>query len=356
MEYVKLGTTDTEVSRICLGTMTWGCQNSQDEAFAQMDCALEQGVNFWDTAEMYAVPPSPDTYGTTETIIGNWFAARGRRGEVVLATKLSPVPWARGEAEAGPCPGSVRKAVTESLRRLRTDCIDLYQLHWPTNRPNLAFTNRWSYAPDPAGSAPGRIRESIAAVLEALDGEVKAGRIRHYGLSNDSAWGLMTHQHIARTLGVAPVVSLQNEYSLLDRALVEYNIAETLAYEKISFMAWSPIAMGILSGKYLNRVMPAGARFSPEVLGDQGNRFLQRLTPAVDLATARYVELARRHGLDPVQMAIKFTIRHPHLSTTIIGATSLEQLNSNIAAVDVTLSDELLAEISAIYQQYPMPF
>ena len=308
MEYTNLGTTDIQISRICLGTMTWGVQNTQAEAFAQMEYALERGVQFWDTAEMYAVPPTPETYGTTETIIGNWFAETGRRDEVVLATKFSPMPWARGEALTEASRDSITLAVEESLARLQTDYIDLYQLHWPTTRPGMWGASWWDYRP------PQQDRQKIVAniheVLETLDELVKVGKIRSIGLSNDTAWGISQHIHQSEIHDLLRIASLQNEYSLL-RRYIEHNIAETCALENVSILAWSPLAMGILSGKYLRGACPTGARFSAEVMQDQRVRFETRFTPQVDMSVMRLLDITRRHGLDLCQVAIKFTIREP---------------------------------------------
>lgn len=355
MEYQTLGCTDIAISRICLGTMTWGVQNTQQEAFEQMNYALSQGVNFWDTAEMYAIPPTPETYGSTEEIIGHWFAQTGRRREVVLATKFSPMPWARGPELADPSEKSLNIAVDESLKRLQTDYIDLYQLHWPTNRPNSAGAGWWDYVPPQDAGAKERIVGNFHETLETLSALVKAGKIRTIGLSNDSAWGMCQFVSLAEQHGLERIVSLQNEYSLLRRH-IEHNIAETCSLEKISFLAWSPLAMGILSGKYLHGQCPVGSRFSPEIMGDQFSRFETRLKGSVDPCVARLLEIAHRHDLDPCQMAIKFTLRYPYLSSSIIGATTIEQLKSNITAINVKFSEDLLAEIDTLYREYPVPF
>ena len=355
MEYTTLGRTDIKISRICLGTMTWGLQNTQAEAFEQMDYALERGVQFWDTAEMYAVPPTPETYGTTETIIGNWFKDSYRRDEVVLATKFSPMPWARGPELADPTRESITMAVENSLKRLQTDYIDLYQLHWPTTRSGLGGAAWWTYMPPQDKDARSRIVENIHEVLETLDGFVQAGKIRTIGLSNDTAWGISQYIRQSELHGLARIVSLQNEYSLL-RRYIERNIAETCALEDVSILAWSPLAMGLISGKYLRGARPDGARFSAEVMREQMSRFETRFSPQADIVIVRLLEIAKRYGLDLCQVAIKFTIRYPYLSSSIIGATTMEQLKTNIDAIDTVLSDEMMTEIAALYREYPVPF
>ncbi|MEC9292154.1 MAG: aldo/keto reductase [Pseudomonadota bacterium] len=355
MKYAKLGSSDVQVSRICLGTMTWGKQNTQDEGSRQMDYALEQGVNFWDTAEMYAIPPSPETYGTTETVIGNWFESRGKRSDVVLATKFSPVPWARGEEAPVINKANIEVAVDESLKRLKTDYIDVYQLHWPTNRSNYHFANWWDFKPAMGKEARAKIIENKLEILEALKAQVDAGKIRHIGLSDDSAWGITQFAELAEKHGLPRIVSIQNEYNLLRRR-DEHDVAEACALEEVAYLPWSPLQMGVLSGKYLDGKFPKGARFSPEVMSGQEDRFHTRLALNTDKAVRAYMGVAEKHGLDVCQMAIAFTIREPWMTSTIIGATNMEQLKSNIAAVDVELSEECLKDIHKVYQDYPVPF
>lgn len=344
MEYRKLGNTDLNVSALCLGTMTWGKQNTQDEAFAQLDYALERGINFIDTAEMYPVPPETETQGATDIMIGNWLAERGCRDQVVLATKI-----------AGPGLGTVRggqgdysranieTAVNESLQRLQTDVIDVYQLHWPARNSN--FFGKLGYQPnaDEADPVPGMLE-----VLESLQTMVDAGKIRYVGLSNESAWGTMKFLELAERHGLPRVVSVQNPYNLLNRSY-EVGLAEVSDREQVSLLPYSPLAFGVLSGKYLGGEQPADARLT---LFDRFTRYTK--DPGVR-ATAAYVNLAREHGLDPAQMAIAWVTAQPFVTSNIIGATTMEQLAANIDSTEVTLSDELLASIDAIHAEAPNP-
>ncbi|AGM41234.1 aldo/keto reductase [Spiribacter salinus M19-40] len=344
MEYRKLGNTDLNVSALCLGTMTWGKQNTQDEAFAQLDYALERGINFIDTAEMYPVPPETETQGATDIMIGNWLAERGCRDQVVLATKI-----------AGPGLGTVRggqgdysranieTAVNESLQRLQTDVIDVYQLHWPARNSN--FFGKLGYQPnaDEADPVPGMLE-----VLESLQTMVDAGKIRYVGLSNESAWGTMKFLELAERHGLPRVVSVQNPYNLLNRSY-EVGLAEVSDREQVSLLPYSPLAFGVLSGKYLGGEQPADARLT---LFDRFTRYTK--DPGVR-ATAAYVNLAREHGLDPAQMAIAWVTAQPFVTSNIIGATTMEQLAANIDSAEVTLTDELLEGIEAIHAEAPNP-
>ncbi len=352
MEYTTLGKTNIKISRICLGTMTWGTQNTESEGHAQMDFALDQGVNFWDTAEMYAVPPTAESYGSTETIIGTWIKANtSRREKIVLATKISPeMPYIRGGGQDID-KKNILQAVEDSLSRLQTDYIDLYQLHWPSNRPTYHFDNAWTFTPKDTD------KEAILAnqleILETLDQLVKDGKLRSYGLSDDSAWGITQYAVLAEKHKLKPMVSIQNEYSLLRRR-DETDVAEACMLENVSYLPWSPLAMGVLSGKYLNNQKPGGTRF----YHSEGSamRYGYRLTEAAEKATQSYVAIAKKHNLDPSQMAISFTLAQPFVASTIIGATSVDQLKIDIGAIDVKLSDEVLKEIETVYRQYPIPF
>lgn len=356
MEYTKLGSSDLDVSRICLGTMTWGRQNNQQEGFEQMDYAIGEGVNFWDTAEMYAIPPTPDTYGTTETIIGNWFADRGRRKDVILATKFSPLPWARGEDVPLTNRHNIITAVENSLKRLQTDYIDVYQFHWPTNRSNYHFANWWDFEPSGMGAEVKKaITDNKIEILQTMQELIQQGKIRHMGLSDDSAWGIKQFIDLSEKMNLPRIVSIQNEYNLLRRR-DETDVIETCAYENVAYLPWSPLQMGVLSGKYLNGQFPAGSRFSKEIVGDQWDRFSTRLDLHTDDAVRAYMDVAKKHGLDVCQMAIAFTIRKPWLTSTIIGATTIDQLKTNIAAIDIKLSDACLADIRDVYRKYPVPF
>lgn len=352
MEYTKLANTNIKISRICLGTMTWGSQNSESEGHVQMDYALDQGVNFWDTAEMYAVPPTAESYGSTETIIGTWLKANAsKRDDIVLATKISPeMPYIRGGGQ-NIDRKNILKAIEDSLTRLQTDYVDLYQLHWPSNRPTYHFDHYWTYTPRETD------KEAILAnqleVLETLDELVQQGKIRSYGLSDDTAWGITQYSLLAEKHKLKPMVSIQNEYSLLRRR-DDTDVAEACVLENISYLPWSPLAMGVLSGKYLNNQKPGGTRFYHSEEGTL--RYGYRMTETVHKATESYLAIAQKHGLDPAQMAISFTLTRPFVTSTIIGATSLEQLTTNIDAINVKLTDEVLDEIETVNRQYPIPF
>lgn len=341
MEKRQLGRTGIAVSAICLGTMTWGEQNSQDEGHAQMDYALDQGVNFLDTAEMYSIPVRAETQGATEEIIGAWFARNGRRDDWVVATKIAGPgrAWIRG---GGPVSGAaVAEAVEASLRRLQTDYIDLYQIHWP-NRPHYNFERSWEF--DPYAQDRDAARAELLDILVALDTQVKAGKIRAIGLSNETSWGTMAFLRLAEQHGLARVASIQNEYNLIRRHF-DLDLAEISAFEDVGLLAFSPLAAGLLSGKYLGGKTPKGSR------GDIGDMW--RRTQYSEPAIAAYVELARAHGLDPCQMAIAFALARPFMTSVIIGATSMEQLRTDIGAHQLSLSPDVLQGIEAINRLYP---
>lgn len=355
MQYIKLGKTGIDISRICLGTMTWGKQNTQTQGFKQMDYALSEGVNFWDSAEMYAIPPTPATYGKTEEIIGNWFEQTKKREKVILATKFSPVPWARNEETPTTNKTNIIDAVNNSLKRLKTDYIDLYQFHWPTNRPNYHFANWWNFEPAAGQNAKNKIVDNILEILQACDELVKAGKIKEIGLSNDSAWGINQFIKLAEKYDLPRIQSIQNEYNILRRR-DETDIMETCALEDISYFAWSPLEQGVISGKYIGGVRPKGTRLSPEILDGQEDRFMSRTNPTVDKALTEYLRIANKHNIDICQMAIAFTIRKAYMSCSIIGATSMDQLRNNIDAINLTLSDEVLTDIEEVRRKYPIPF
>ncbi|MCU0836094.1 MAG: NADP(H)-dependent aldo-keto reductase [Chromatiaceae bacterium] len=344
MHYRPLGQTDLQVSAACLGTMTFGEQNTEAEAHAQLDRALGAGINFVDTAEMYPVPPRADTQGRTEAYIGSWLARRGGRDRLVLATKVA----GPGEWVSYLRPGEVRldrrnieAALDASLRRLRTDYVDLYQLHWPDRETN--FFGRLGYQHNPEDrSVP------LAETLEALAEVVRAGKVRHVGLSNETPWGLMRCLALAEQRGLPRMVSIQNPYSLLNRTF-EIGLAEVALREQCGLLAYSPLAFGVLSGKYLGGTQPPRARLT---LFERFNRYSN---PEAQRATADYVALARRHGLDPAQMALAYVSSRPFLTSTIIGATTLEQLDSDIAGCLLDLPAEVVAEIEAIHTRQPNP-
>lgn len=346
MQYRRLGRTDIEVSAICLGTMTWGEQNTQDQAFAQMDYALDRGVNVWDTAEMYPVPPRKETYARTEEIIGNWFRARGKRDKVVLATKVAgPDERFTYIRDGKPRLNGthIRAALEASLKRLQTDYVDLYQLHW-TERDTNVF-GQLGYVP--TGEDDGTPLEET---LDALAAVVKAGLVRHVGISNESAWGAMRYLALADAGKGPRMVSIQNSYSLLNRSF-EVGLAEVALREDCGLLAYSPLGMGVLSGKYLDGAEPPGARLTVF------KHFKRYRTPSGVAATAAYVKLAREHGLDPAQMALAFVTGRPFVTATIIGATTMEQLQSNIASAEVTLPADVLDGIESIHKlhTYPCP-
>lgn len=346
MEYRKLGRTGLDVSLICLGTMTWGRQNTEGEGHEQMDYALERGVNFWDTAEMYAVPPTPDTYGKTEEIIGTWFATRGKRDQVILASKIAGpgLPWVRdGQNQIDR--ENITKAVEGSLKRLQTDYIDLYQLHWP-NRGSYHFSQHWNYAPD---FNKDGVLDNMNETLETLDALIKDGKIRAVGLSNETAWGTAQWLRLAEEKGLPRMASIQNEYSLLCRHF-EPDLQELALAEDCGLLAWSPLATGMLSGKYLDGARPEGSRWSIEQRGNA------RDTEAAQNAVRGYMGIADKHGLDVCQMALAFVNRQPFVTSNIIGATSMEQLKTNIDSIDISLSPEILDDIEKLYRMYPMPY
>jgi aryl-alcohol dehydrogenase-like predicted oxidoreductase len=339
MQYRPLGRTGLNVSAICLGTMTWGQQNTEADGHAQMDHAVEKGINFFDTAELYPIPPNPETQGSTERTIGSWFKARGGRDKIILASKVigrSDNTWFRDDGSKGRLSrAQIEEAVNKSLKRLQTDYIDLYQIHWP-DRPMPWGANPTIYRHQEGESHP------IEEILEVFGDLVKAGKIRHFGLSNESAWGTMTFLKHAETRGLPRVQSVQNAYNLLNRTY-EVALAEVSLREEVSLLAYSPLGQGYLTGKYLYGARPAGTRTT---LFNRGQRYQ---TPGADLAIEKYVELAREFGLDPAQMAIAFCKTRAFVTSTIIGATSMEQLEADIGAVDATISPELAERIDAIH-------
>lgn len=354
MKYSKLGRTGLEVSRVCLGTMTWGEQNTEAQGHEQMDYAVnERGINFFDTAELYAVPVSEPTYGRTEEIIGTWFAKTGKREDVILATKVAGagLPWIRG---GGPLTGAdVRTAIDDSLKRLQTDYVDVYQLHWP-NRPFPHFGRNAAGQIDFTDNQSEEILDNLNDIHDAIDEIVGSGKVRHFGLSDDTAWGIMKYNELASENNRPRVQSIQNEFSLLDRSDDPY-LAEVCVREDVAYLPWSPLAMGVLSGKYANGQVPEGTRWAVEDrLGSRMDRF--RNSEQAHAATAKYMEIAKKHALDMCQMALKFVDKQNFVTSTIIGATTMEQLKSNIDAFDIELSDEVMAEIDAVYRHYPIPY
>lgn len=345
MQQIDLGRTGIKVSEICLGTMTWGSQNTLAEGHEQMDLALERGVNFWDTAEMYPVNPvARETVGRTEEIIGAWFAARGRRADVVLATKVSGAGQAAVRDGAPLSAATMRQAVEASLKRLRTDHIDLYQLHWP-NRQHYHFRNTWRF--DPRKGDRVKIEAHMLEILELSAQLIAEGKIRHIALSNDTVWGAAKWLSLADTHGLPRMATVQNEYSLLCRQF-DTDWAEFSVLEEMPLLAFSPLACGILSGKYQGDVTPAGSRRS--LNAQLSGRITPRLFPAVEA----YLDIARRHGLDSCQMALAFCRSRPFPTIPIVGATSTAQLANNLT--QITLSPEVLAEISTAHRAHPQPY
>jgi len=347
MQYRPLGNTDLEVSALCLGTMTFGEQNTEAEAHAQLDRALAAGINFIDTAEMYPVPPRAETQGLTEQYLGTWLQSRGCRDRVILATKVAGpgdwLPHLRGSARRLDR-GNIETAIDESLRRLRTDVIDLYQLHWP-DRPTNYF-GQLGYRPAPEAEEAAAV--PLAETLGVLADLIAAGKIRHVGLSNETPWGLMRALALAEQQGLPRVVSIQNPYNLLNRSF-EIGLAEIALRERCGLLAYSPLAFGVLSGKYLDGQRPPEGRIT------RFARFSRYSNPEAERATADYVALARRWGLDPAQLALAWVTSRPFVTSNIIGATTLEQLESNLASLELELSDALIAEIEAIHQRQPNP-
>jgi len=347
MRMSRLGRTDIEISEFCLGSMTWGTQNSAEEAHDQIDRSLDAGINFIDTAEMYPVNPvSEETIGRTERIIGLWFERDERREDVVLATKHSG-EGLRYVREGAPISSkTIPEAIEGSLRRLKTDYIDLYQFHWP-NRGSYMFRKNWAF--DPSSQLLLDTKHHMEDALEALQKEVKRGTIRTFGLSNESAWGTTKWLETAERVGGPRVVSVQNEYSLLCR-LYDTDMSEMSIQEDVGLLAYSPLATGLLTGKYQNGAVPKGSRMSlSETLN---GRRTDRAFAAVDA----YLEVARNHGLDPTQMALAWCKTRPFMCSIIFGATTLEQLETCLGALDLELSDEVLADIDAVHHVHAMPY
>ena len=343
MNYRKLGNTDLKVSTICLGTMTWGEQNTQDEGFEQMDYALDQGVNFWDTAELYSVPPKEKTFGHTEIIIGNWFKKTNKRDKVILATKIAGPsrPYLRG-GENQFDKKNLTEALDGSLKRLQTDYIDLYQLHWPERNTNMfgrlgyehKDNNEWNKFED---------------ILENLKKFIGEGKIRNIGLSNETPWGTSKFLEISKEKNLPRMMSVQNPYSLLNRTY-EVGLAEVSIREKIGLLAYSPLACGYLSGKYRNNQMPKNSRVALDP-----NFWTRYNKPNANIAVDAYYEIAKKNNLDLAQMSLKFCEIQPFMTSVIIGATTMEQLKTDIESVNLNLNNEVIKQINEIQKIYPNP-
>lgn len=346
MKFNPLGRTGMLVSEICLGTMTWGSQNSEAEAFEQMDHAVDQGINFIDTAELYPTTPSTaENQGSTELYIGNWMKARGNRHKVIVATKASGPgrPYIRGGV---PLDGNeIHRAIGLSLERLKTDYIDLYQIHWP-NRSHYHFRQGWNFHPE-KHAPKADITANFRDCLEALGAAVKAGKVRAVGLSNETAWGTMQFLRLSEEHGLPRIASVQNEYNLLYRPH-DLDFAELSHHEDIGLLAYSPLAAGILTGKYIGGARPAGSRAS--INGDLAGR----LQPLQEPAVLAYREIARRAGLELPAMALAWARTRPFMTSVIIGATSMDQLKTAISAKDIEIGPDLMKEIKAMIRQYPM--
>jgi len=344
MEYNNLGQTDIKVSQICLGTMTWGEQNTEEEAHQQLNYAIESGINFIDVAEMYPVPPREETYGLTESYIGNWLSKRKDRDKIILASKVAAkaewLPYIRG-GQIKLDKKNIVQALEDSLRRLKTDYIDLYQMHWPDRDTNFFGKLAYYHAPEKDGIP-------IAETLAVLNDLVKQGKIRTIGISNETPWGCAEYLRISREKELPRIVSIQNPYNLLNRTF-EIGISEFSHREQVGLLAYSPLAFGALSGKYLNNQKPEGARLT---LFERFNRYLN---PQATKATEAYVNLAKKNDLDPSQMALSYVSSRPFLTSNIIGATSMEQLKMDIESINIELSDDVIKDIESIHEKIPNP-
>lgn len=350
MKYVPLGSSPLNVSRVCLGSMTWGLQNNQEDANAQLNFALSKGVNFVDTAEMYAVPPSEETYGKTETIIGNWLAENSnKRKDIVLASKIAGPGFSYIRDGSYISGKTVTEAIDGSLKRLQTDYIDLYQLHWP-NRSTPHFGNHWPNSDGFLKEDSAEETEQMLDILQGLADNVKAGKIRYCGLSDDTTWGINQYLRLSEKYDLPRMVSIQNEFSLLQTKDWPYLI-ENCVRENIAYLPWSPLATGILTGKYINGARPEGSRWT-----FMQRKGLFRDTLHSNAAAQAYVDLAKQFNITPVQLALAWCDHVKGVTSTIIGATTMNQLEENIKAFNTELPKQLITEIKGILQQYSAPF
>ena len=344
MNYKKLGNTELNVSTICLGTMTWGEQNTQVEGFDQMDYALEQGINFWDTAEIYSIPPKKQTFGDTEVIIGNWFEKTKKREEIILASKVcGPMrEYVRGGGnQFGK--KNITEALEGSLKRLKTDYIDLYQLHWPERKTN--FFGKLGYEHDEGDNEWTKFED----ILENLKRFIEQGKIRHIGLSNETPWGLLKFLELSKNKNLPRILSVQNPYNLLNRTY-EVGLAEISVRENVGLLAYSPLACGYLSGKYRNNQMPKNSRINRD--GEFWTRYNK---PNSNKAIEAYYKIAKKYSLDLAQMSLKFLEIQACVTSVIIGATTMEQLKTNIESVNIIITDEIIKEINEAQTIYPNP-
>ncbi|EAR13809.1 Aldo/keto reductase [Polaribacter irgensii 23-P] len=344
MKYTKLPNTNIEVSKICLGTMTWGNQNTQEEAFEQMDYALSQGVNFFDTAELYPVPASPETYADTERIIGNWFQKTGNRAKVILATKIAGGGDYTKHIRTGKFNRkNITEAVEGSLKRLQTDYLDLFQLHWPERGVNAFGVRDYPY------KTASKEAENHLEILATLDEFVKKGTLKAIGLSNETPWGTMQYLETAKIHNLARPITIQNSYSMVHRGY-EYGMSEVSLREDIGLLAYSPLAQGVLSGKYLDGNSPEGSR------GDLFPRFIARYMGDSSLeAVKRYDAIAKKNGITLTELALAFVNQLPFVTSNIIGATKMSQLKENIGSIHIDLSEDTLKEIEAVHAAIPNP-
>ncbi len=344
MKFKKLGNTNLDVSLICLGTMTWGEQNTQEEAFDQMDFSVDQGINFFDTAELYAIPPKRGTYGKTEEIIGNWFKKRNNRKKIILATKIAGpgLEWIRGGGNQY-YEESIREAIEKSLIRLKTDCIDLYQLHWPERETNyfgrVGYTHKFNE----------KKWNSFEAILKVLKKFIKEGKIRYIGLSNETPYGLSQFLSLSEKFDLPRVMSVQNPYSLLNR-VYEIGLAEISVRERSGLLAYSPLAAGYLSGKYRNNSMPKNSRM--DLFGEMWKRYNN---PNSLKAIDDYFKIAKKYNMSLAQMSLAFINSQPFVTSNIIGATTLDQLKEDIGSINIKLDKEVIDEINLVHRNNPNP-
>ena len=343
MKYTKLPNTDIKVSKICLGTMTWGNQNTQEEGFAQMDMALDKGVNIFDVAELYPVPAVAETYAETERIIGNWFTKTGNRDKVVLATKIAgPGDYTAHIRTTGFSKDALNEAVDNSLKRLKTDYIDLYQLHWPERQTNTFGVRDYTHNPNDPW------QDNFNEILHNLDKIIKSGKIRQVGISNEGAWGTMRYLEESKAHNLPRMVTIQNAYSLLCRPF-EGDLAEIAIRENIGLLAYSPMAFGVLSGKYIKGTARKDARLMAFP------RFARYSSAQSTEATKRYLKIAEENDMTLAQMSLAFVNERPFLTSNIIGATNLEQLEENINSINISLSDDVMNAINAVHAEIPNP-
>jgi len=344
MNYKSLGNTDLKVSTICLGTMTWGEQNTEQEGFEQMDFALDHGVNFWDTAELYSIPPRAETFGYTEKIIGNWFEKTKKRSSVILATKVAgPARDYLRNGENSFVGKNLDQAINGSLKRLKTDYIDLYQLHWPERNVNMF--GRLGYKHDDNEDEWNKIED----VLYELQKYIKSGKIRYIGLSNETPWGVSRFLQLSENFGLPRMMSIQNPYNLLNRSY-EVGLAEISIRDKIGCLAYSPLATGYLTGKYRNGALPKGSRIDRD--GDFWTRYQK---PNMEKAVEEYFKISKKYDVNFTKMSLKFCEIQPFMTSVIIGATTMEQLKENIESVNINLTSDLIRDLNEIQKIYPNP-